>query len=165
MLLVGRQEVHPACKKYGGMVDTPSVSPDGVAPSQMVSMSTSVTLPLHHKVQKFSFGIGSPRWSQKKDRKSVVVCWWVNRLQKSIPFWILLEQEMMQWQWHQMDHMQITCTLLQTTTPAIHHSAFTGRMPFLPPNQQHQNTDSWSLTSLFSTNTAISETSQSTEGD
>ena len=73
MLLVGRQEVHPACKKYGGMVDTPSVSPDGVAPSQMVSMSTSVTLPLHHKVQKFSFGIGSPRWSQKKDRKMVVV--------------------------------------------------------------------------------------------
>ena len=114
MLLVGRQEVHPACKKYGGMVDTPSVSPDGVAPSQMVSMSTSVTLPLHHKVQKFSFGIGSPRWSQKKDRKSVVVCWWVNRLQKSIPFWILLKQEMMGWQWQQLDHMQIICTSRQT---------------------------------------------------
>jgi len=23
------------------------------------------------------------------------------------PFWILLEQEMMGWQWHQLDHMQI----------------------------------------------------------
>jgi len=28
----------------------------------------------------------------------------------------------------------------QTTTPAPHHSVFTGRMPFLPPNQQHQST-------------------------
>ena len=28
----------------------------------------------------------------------------------------------------------------QITTPAPHDSVFTGRMPFLPPNQQHQNT-------------------------
>ena len=28
----------------------------------------------------------------------------------------------------------------QITTPAPHHSVFTGRMPFLPPNQQHQST-------------------------
>jgi len=25
--------------------------------------------------------------------------------------------------------------------PASHHSGFTGRMPFLPPNQQHQSTE------------------------
>jgi len=25
--------------------------------------------------------------------------------------------------------------------PALHHSVFTGWMPFLPPNQQHQNTE------------------------
>jgi len=31
------------------------VSPDGVAPSWMVSVSASVDLPLHHKVQKFLF--------------------------------------------------------------------------------------------------------------
>jgi len=31
------------------------VSPDGVAPSRMVSVSASVNLPLHHKVQKFLF--------------------------------------------------------------------------------------------------------------
>jgi len=37
---------------------------------------------------------------------------WVSWHQK--PFWILLEQEMMGWQWHQLDHMQIICTLLQT---------------------------------------------------
>ena len=29
------------------------------------------------------------------------------------PFWILSEQEMMGWQWHQLDHMQIICTSLQ----------------------------------------------------
>jgi len=28
---------------------------------------------LHHKVQKFSSGTGSPGWSRKKDRKTVVV--------------------------------------------------------------------------------------------
>ena len=27
------------------------------------------------------------------------------------------------------------------TMPACHHSVFTGRMPFLPPNQQHQSTE------------------------
>ena len=51
------------------------VSPDGVAPSRMVGVSASVNLPLHHKVQKFSSGTGSPGWSQKKGRKMVVcVC-------------------------------------------------------------------------------------------
>jgi len=49
-----------------------------------------------------------------------------------------------EWQWHQLGHMQV-CTLLQTTTPATHHSVFTGRMPFLPPNQQRQSTESTQL--------------------
>jgi len=31
------------------------VSPDGVAPSRMVSVSASVNVPLHHKVQKVLF--------------------------------------------------------------------------------------------------------------
>jgi len=35
-----------------------------------------------------------------------------NRHQKGTPFWILLEQEMIGWQWHQLDHMQIICTSL-----------------------------------------------------
>jgi len=54
------------------------VSPDGVAPSRMVSVSASVNLPLHHKVQKFSSGTGSPGLSKKKGRKTVVsvcYCW------------------------------------------------------------------------------------------
>jgi len=48
------------------------VSPDGVAPSRMVDVSASVNLPLHHKVQKFFSGTGSPGWSRKKDLKMVV---------------------------------------------------------------------------------------------
>jgi len=40
-------------------------------------------------------------------------------------------------EWHQLGHVQV-CTLLQTdnyaSTPPL--SFFTGRMPFLPPNQQ-----------------------------
>ena len=39
----------------------------------MVSVSASVNLPLHHKVQKFSSGTGSPGWSWKNGRKTVVV--------------------------------------------------------------------------------------------
>jgi len=31
-----------------------------------------------------------------------------------MPFWILLQQEMMGWQWHQLDHMQIICTSLHS---------------------------------------------------
>jgi len=42
----------------------------------MVSVSASVNLPLHHKVQKFSSSTGSPGWSRKKGRTTVVVWWW-----------------------------------------------------------------------------------------
>jgi len=55
------------------------VSPDGVAPIRMVDVSASVNLPLHHKVQKFSSGTGSPVWSRKKGRKTVVVVVWCSR--------------------------------------------------------------------------------------
>jgi len=30
------------------------------------------------------------------------------------PIWILMKQEMMEWQWHQLDHMQIIRTSLET---------------------------------------------------
>jgi len=47
-----------------------------------------------------------------------------------------------EWQWHQLGHMQV-CTSLQidnhASTPPL--SFFTGRMPFLPPNQQRQSTE------------------------
>ena len=43
-------------------------------PSLVVCVSASVNLPLHHKVQKFSSGTGSPGWSRQKGHKTVVVC-------------------------------------------------------------------------------------------
>ena len=42
----------------------------------------------------------------------------VSQYQKGKPIWILLEQEVMGWQWHQLNHMQIICTLLQTDNHA-----------------------------------------------
>jgi len=48
---------------------------------------------------------------------------------------------MMGWQWHQLDNMQSFAPhSRQITTPVPHHSVFTGRMPFLPPNQQRKST-------------------------
>jgi len=45
----------------------------------MVGVSACVNLPLHHKVQKFSSGTGSPGWSRMKGCKMVklfmVMCW------------------------------------------------------------------------------------------
>jgi len=62
---------------------------------------------------------------------------WVSRHQKGKPFWILLKQEMMGWQWHLLDDMQIICTLLQTDNHANTStlSFFTGRMDALPAAQ------------------------------
>jgi len=50
-----------------------------------------------------------------------------------------------EWQWHQLGHMQVY-TSLQTDnhTPKHQHPTtqfFTGRMPFLPPNQLRQSTE------------------------
>jgi len=59
------------------------------------------------------------------------------------PFWILMKQETMGWQWHQLEHTQIICTSLQTDNHASTSSLnfFTGQMLFLMPNQQCQSTE------------------------
>ena len=68
----------------------------------------------------------------------------VNQYQKGKPNLELdfTEARDSEWQWYQLGHMQV-CTLLQTdnhaSTPPL--SFFTGRMPFLPPNQQLQSTE------------------------
>jgi len=56
---------------------------------------------------------------------------WVSQHQKGKSFWILTKQEMMGWEWHQLDHMQIICTSLQTDNNAstsslnfLHQDAF-----------------------------------------
>jgi len=54
-----------------------------------------------------------------------------------------MKQETMAWQWHQLDHMQIMCTSLQTynhaNTPSLNF--FTGQMLSLTTNQQCQSTE------------------------
>jgi len=72
-LLVGRQEGHPARNKWGWWRWALVTSPDGVAPSRMVGVSASVNLSLHHKVQKFSSGTGSPGGPGKRAAKWL---WW-----------------------------------------------------------------------------------------
>jgi len=66
----------------------------------------------------------------------------VSRYQKGKTNLDFTEARDSEWQWHQLVHMQV-CTLLHTdnhaSTPPL--SFFTGRMPFLPPNQQRQSTE------------------------
>ena len=67
---------------------------------------------------------------------------WVSRYQKGKTNLDFTGARDSEWQWHQLGHMQV-CALLQTdnhaSTPPL--SFFTGRMPFLPPNQQRQSTE------------------------
>ena len=64
----------------------------------------------------------------------------VSRYQKGKTDLDFTEARDSDWQWHQLGHMQVS-TSLQTdnhaNTPPL--SFFTGRMPFLPPNQQCQS--------------------------
>jgi len=66
----------------------------------------------------------------------------VSRFQKGKTNLDFTEARNSEWQWHQLGHMQI-CISIQTdnhaSTPPL--KFFTGRMPFLPPNQQRQSTE------------------------
>jgi len=65
----------------------------------------------------------------------------VSRYQKSKTNLDFSEARDSEWQWHQLRHMQV-CTSLQTDNHASSPPLFfTGRMPFLPPNQQRQSTE------------------------
>jgi len=66
----------------------------------------------------------------------------VSRYQKGKTNLDFSEARDSEWQWHQLGRTQV-CTLLQTDKPHQHPTTqfFTGRMPFLPPNQQHQSTE------------------------
>jgi len=48
----------------------------------------------------------------------------------------------MRWQWHHLDHMLVTCSMLKTDNHSNTSSLkfFTGQMLFLSPKQQHQST-------------------------
>ena len=67
---------------------------------------------------------------------------WGSRYQKGKTNLDVTEARDSEWQWHQLGHMQV-CISLQTdnhaSTPPL--KFFTGRMLFLPPNQQRQSTE------------------------
>jgi len=64
---------------------------------------------------------------------------WYQRGKTNLDFTEARDSE---WQWHQLGRMQV-CTSLQTdnhaSTPLL--KFYTGRMPFLPPNQRRQSTE------------------------
>jgi len=64
----------------------------------------------------------------------------VNQYQKGKTNLDFTEARDSEWQWHQLGHMQL-CTSLQTDIQNPTTQFFTGRMPFLPPNQQRQSTE------------------------
>jgi len=63
------------------------------------------------------------------------------------PIWILLKQETVSGSGISLAICKSAPHSRQITTPALHHSVFTGRMPFLPPNQQRQSTEDQSAIS------------------
>jgi len=65
----------------------------------------------------------------------------VSRYQNGKPMWILLKQETVSGSGISWAICKSAPLSRQITTPAPHHSVFTGRMPFLPPNQQRQSSE------------------------
>jgi len=77
---------------------------------------------------------------------------WVSWHLKGRRFWILLEQEMMRWQWHQPDLMQIICTSLQTdnhasTSPVSFHrlDALPAAQPTASKHWRHKQKTAWTV--------------------
>ena len=57
------------------------------------------------------------------------------------PIWILLKQETVSGSGISWAICKSALCSRQITMPAPQHSVFTGQMPFLPPNQQHESTE------------------------
>ena len=57
------------------------------------------------------------------------------------PIWILLKQKTVSGSGISWAICKSAPRCRQTTMSAPHHSVFTGRMPFLPPNKQRQSTE------------------------
>jgi len=75
----------------------------------------------------------------------------VSRYQKGETNLDFAEARDSEWQWHQLEHMQV-CTSLQTdnhaNTPPL--SFLQASLPFLPPNQQRQSTEGTDLNHTIS---------------
>ena len=80
----------------------------------------------------------------------------VSRYQKGKTNLDFTEARDSEWQWHQLEHMQV-CTSLQTDNHASTQPLkfFAGRIPFLPPNQQRQSTEMGSNMQIYNWSTVI----------
>ena len=87
-------------------------------------MATHTHARTHVRLMEFCPGL--PGWTGTREVK---------------PIWILLEQESVSGSGISWTVCKSAPRSRQITTPAPHHSVFTGRMPFLPPNQQCQSTE------------------------
>ena len=76
--------------------------------------------------------------------------------QKDKPSWILLKQEMMGWQWHQLDHMQVICTSLQTDNHASNTSLDASVLPLLRRTKTTKTSHVTRLCLLVAESTATS---------
>ena len=65
----------------------------------------------------------------------------VSQYQKVKPIWILLKQETVSGSGISWVMFKSAPRSRQITMPAPNNSVFTGRVPFLPPSQQHQSTE------------------------
>ena len=85
-----------------------------------------ITWPVHTRLTALCPGL--PRWSGTRKIK---------------PIWILLKQETVSGSGMSWAICKSAPRSRQITNPCQHPTAqfFTGRMPFLPPNQQHQSTE------------------------
>jgi len=68
---------------------------------------------------------------------------WVSQYQKGKTNLDFTEARDSEWQWHQLGHVQVCTSLPDRQQPCQHPATqfFTGRIPFLPPNQQRQSTE------------------------
>jgi len=96
---------------------------------------------MHHFVVKFS-KFSSPQAARGIDPPNQNPAdALVSRYQKGKTNLHFTEARDSEWQRHQLGHMQVCTSLLtdnHASTPSL--CFFTGRMPFLPPNQQRQST-------------------------
>ena len=132
-LLVRWQEENPTCK-YGG-VGCWRVYLSGArcrlayAPADAIATHCLLT-----DTRLTAFFPGLPRWAGTRN---------VN------PIWILLNQETVSGSSISWAIRKSAPRSRQITMPAIHHSLFTGRMPFLPPNQHRQSTEGISIEGIW----------------
>jgi len=102
---------------------------DGAVPCRPLSVNFRCinTAHTHTHTHLTAFFPGLPGWAGTRKVK---------------PIWILLKQETVSGSGISWAIMQV-CTSLQTDNHASTSplSFFTGRMPFLPPNQEHQSTE------------------------